>query len=895
VEEALMYEETFALLKERFPDIALKVEALKEFSWKGIKRGEQGDVDLIHGDQLLHTADNIEAATRYWVSTLPFKEIDGLIVYGLGLGHLWEQVKEWLHSRPYRRLIFIEDDLEIIHHFLSSQRAKALLSDPQVLIYEVPENLSDSESLMWKLAKILIYQKVGFTVLPSYEARKGARYGRIKFTYLHLRKNIELAYSEYLTLTEDFLKNFWKNLPKMCDASLLSALQGCFKGVPAIVCGAGPSLGKNIHLLKDLSDRALILSGGTAVNILNAHGLDPHLIVGLDPFETYFYRILSYTSFETPFVFKLRALHTALNLLPAPLIYLNGGVAYDIEKNLHEEMALPYLSMSLGTNVLNSSVSLAYALGCDPIITIGVDLAYSEGKSYGPGLKKHGMVFEDLRTKSPWEEVVVKSDIYGKPVYTVWKWINESVWYSEFQLSHPDVTLLNATEGGLGFQKVANVKLSECIDKHLTRSWDISGRLHAHLMEASMPETFSEKKLASWVQEILASLKRLLEKLNGIEKEDAKRIFRYEVTSDTELEPFKEEKAWQALVGEFDKVYRDYCQTLGELVEDQVYPVLEALGGHLGYLKKVILLNISLIEASQKDLRETEAMLPKVEVTRETVGDSNFYSKAGHLLASTTYLENKREGAARYYYSHGALFAALHFSQGCFEGIQKYYYPDGTLKSSLPYSNGLLDGEVALFWPSGRKHRISHFKKNQRHGFDRVWDEEGKLLISAEFDQDRPTGMAQMWSSSGILVKEIVYDDSGSPLSLREWDSSGLLIENPEQKSEDYLNFVRRNTQLLTKSFETVFSNLQGTLHAMVGKEVEVAEMASLKEEIEHLKELSQELGELSGSKAPVKEMEQNPEMDRQVKKELSHISEKMRGLIHDMNSQIKNIRKKIE
>ena len=44
-------------------------------------------------------------------------------------------------------------------------------------------------------------------------------------------------------------------------------------------------------------------------------------------------------------------------------------------------------------------------------------------------------------------QTLLKTDIYGKPIYTLWKWIAEANWIGDFAKAHPDITVINATEG----------------------------------------------------------------------------------------------------------------------------------------------------------------------------------------------------------------------------------------------------------------------------------------------------------------------------------------------------------------------------------------------------------------------------------------------------------------
>ena len=78
---------------------------------------------------------------------------------------------------------------------------------------------------------------------------------------------------EYLIQGRPYYSNFYKNLFELPKAKPASSLFSKFDKVPAIICGAGPSLEKNLPLLGTLKDRAIIFAGGTAMNALNAQGM----------------------------------------------------------------------------------------------------------------------------------------------------------------------------------------------------------------------------------------------------------------------------------------------------------------------------------------------------------------------------------------------------------------------------------------------------------------------------------------------------------------------------------------------------------------------------------------------------------------------------------------------
>src|SRR5262245_60352828 len=82
-----------------------------------------------------------------------------------------------------------------------------------------------------------------------------------------------------------YLLNTLTNLPTVASEADAGALSDLFTDIPAIVIGAGPSLDATLAAIRDLQDRALLISVDTAVRPLLAAGITPHLVVSVDPSE----------------------------------------------------------------------------------------------------------------------------------------------------------------------------------------------------------------------------------------------------------------------------------------------------------------------------------------------------------------------------------------------------------------------------------------------------------------------------------------------------------------------------------------------------------------------------------------------------------------------------------
>ena len=211
--------------------------------------------------------------------------------------------------------------------------------------------------------------------------------------------------------------------------------------------------------------------------------------------------------------------HEAVHAIHGPLLYVTGAGGYDVPKWFEKELGIePGEELLEGFNVINFSLSLAKALGCNPIIFVGVDLAYSNNRSYSSGIVNHAIHDPklDFRTKNSSEELVLKNDVNGEPVYTLWKWLTESAYFSVFAQDNSQLLIYNCTEGGIGFRGIPNATLKSISELLLQKQYDLNGWIHAELQKASMPLGLTTEKVVEKIEELSNSFKKSSEHISAI-------------------------------------------------------------------------------------------------------------------------------------------------------------------------------------------------------------------------------------------------------------------------------------------------------------------------------------------------------------------------------------------
>lgn len=848
--------------------------------------------------------DNEIKEASEWFHSLDLKGVNVLCVCGINNGSVYVAAKEWLRGGFDRFLIILERNQEELIRFFCTELATEMLKEWQVKLYHSSDPVEEELTLL-RIVSDFPLKNVFVSALPNYFKEHEEEVAFVKARLLMQFELKKRLLNEYMGLGAGFYNNFYRNMLKAHDSSLINSFKEQFKNIPAIICGAGPSLDKNWEILSTLTDRAIIFAGGTAVNALNAKGINPHLALGLDPNWTQFTRLIANTAFEVPFVYRPRINAKALDVIQGQKIYCPGTGGHEVAHWFDQQLDLDAERVEEGYNVINFSLALAHYMGCSPIIIVGLDLAYEGGQSYASGIVSHALhpKSSEFLTKIAEEELFVKKGLSGEFVQTHMRWLVESMWYAEFAWRHRDAQLINATEGGLGLMNIPNMPLAEAADLFLKNRHDIDGMVHRVIQEAEMPPTASEERVKSLMVDMKESLARSSVYCDS--------IFRsYEALENSlkgggeippdymseeirgKVEEFHQELAYHYFLGVFSKAYDEMCvchryelNSRKEQIQEVEYALsLIGLEGYrYKFLKNVCDINAYIIDQSLLESKlqdEQGAVVTHAEVTpyltpeqpeensstlKELVeyypdgqlcgkhytsngvlhGPSRFWSQNGTLLSENWYVNGKKEGKCRTWYRNGTLKSCVPFKEGLQEGVALYFYPSGREKSMISYKKGIFDGETTLYYPNGVKKRRIFFKNGKKDGIEEMWTPFGKQWTYAEYDDGTPINIAREWYPSGILAREVIYHREKNEIAIHTWNEKGE-IEDPIAGG-DYFDRLTLHTNYFTQTIEDLTKKLSD-FHNSVRKsfassEIDLSEdIHIIEKELKHLHELNKKI-----------------------------------------------------
>ncbi len=655
-----------------------------------------------------------ESEIENWLHDLQLEGCDVLYIYGL-TGFLYEALLPWLKEDFNRQAVFLEDDPNSLHIFLCTAQATSFLQDPQVEVVDLfdEDNFSSAIRL---LTEEHILRSFAVIALPSYALDRLASFSMIKDLIEFESAEQNIRNQELAQFGVIFFNNFYRNLFQLSDSYHGDEMAGKFKDIPAIICGAGPSLEEAIPLLKTLENKALLVAPGSSLNILTMYGVWPHFGVNIDPTAETFHRQIMNRGFETPIFYRNRIYYEALTAIHGPRLFLSGAVFYKISEWFDKKLGFTSLPFQGGYNVVHAAMEIARFLGCNPIILTGLDLCFEEGKHYSSGVERHPLFPEITEKKGHLGSPITVKNQKGDKVQSYWPWIAEAQWADLYARRHPDIKILNASQG-IPLFSIPGMPLEDAIRLHCNNSYAIEEIVHQTVQKTG--------KIGCSHEQIEELLKMFYQSLKTCES-----LLQMGKLMENEL---RNEIGFSYLLEQFDAFFLKFIAKDLRNAERIFDP--EQRKARYAQLQK---------ERSQFVLQTARINLKIIEIVFEEQKNRFFLEK------QAPFMPDIKAPSIKSYFASSPLYSEKENDRK--EGAHFYYYEDGTPKSELYYQNGLLHGRIRLYYPTGQCKRELFFFEGQRQGKERSWYENGQLFTEVEYDRNEAR-LAHCWFADGRLAK----------------------------------------------------------------------------------------------------------------------------------------------
>ncbi|EDO8477657.1 DUF115 domain-containing protein [Campylobacter jejuni] len=426
--------------------LAYKLRALKKNDFK-IQQNENG-INFIKDNITLYKNPNQELLENLTLFKSEYKKYPVLFFYGFGNGMFYKALCE---NKNHKHIIVFEDELEIL--------ALALH------LFDFSKELKNEKLILFHTTSITTAQ---LTTLFMYECiQKSVKIFNLfihsdfylKF-YTHQIQELNKKLIEnirFIVLAKGNdpydsiigIKHMLNNLPKLLNHGIFQNFlkERKQKVKNAIIVSTGPSLTKQLPLLKKYANKATIFCADSAYPILAKHDIKPDYVCMLERDD-----IVSkcfdndFKEFDKGILFILASV---VHKEVIEFLERNNREYMLAHRPLHFAVSLnlkEFGYIGVGASVANMAYELAASLRHENIIFIGQDLAYAEDGSSHPKEHIYGNEGEKIRGE-------VYTLAYGgeKQVRTQLTWnlfrqaFEKDIFWAKEKLK---INTYNCTEGG---------------------------------------------------------------------------------------------------------------------------------------------------------------------------------------------------------------------------------------------------------------------------------------------------------------------------------------------------------------------------------------------------------------------------------------------------------------
>ncbi|WP_072222384.1 motility associated factor glycosyltransferase family protein, partial [Campylobacter coli] len=441
-----------ALSGFEYNNLRKKLEDLKELREFTFTQGKDNlDINIIKKRNLKKMyQDPIKELEKNLEYFKDFARYPVLFFYGFGNGILY---KILLQNQALKRIIIFEKELELIFLALNFiDFSKDLSLGRLIILHHDDINLPKMDKV-FRLIGDLFYRSYSLHIANDFYEHYKEDILKLNKLNMQTIKNHNLMHGNDPKDAMQGIEQFVYNLPQMITHPSYKELLSKRKGISdtAIIVSTGPSLTKQLPLLKKYASKATIFCADSSYPILAKHNIKPDYVLSLEriPLTSEFFNN-DFGEFDKDILFVLKS-------------YVHPHTTKYLQKNNRNFMLVStyasfinYLKLddfgyfNMGFSVANMNFLLAIHLKHKNIVLIGQDLAYakdglSHTKDYS-NLDKHEGHFQRDKNKYTTQAYGDNGKVESSFVWTLFRHNFEQDVANAKKNYY--ITTYNCTEGG---------------------------------------------------------------------------------------------------------------------------------------------------------------------------------------------------------------------------------------------------------------------------------------------------------------------------------------------------------------------------------------------------------------------------------------------------------------
>ena len=339
----------------------------------------------------------------------------------------------------------------------------------------------------------------------------------------------------------EWQRNYIYNLEYLINDNSLSSLFRKYSK-PVVIASGGPSLTKQLSLLKEIRKDILLISAGSTINSLLKENIEPDYIISIDA------NIANYNHFKeqqfknSKLVYLMQSYPDIRGHFDSQCYYflsLNEGTIHNHIISLVEK-DIPMLPG--GGSVANFALSVAYYISSGPIALIGQDLAYTNNETHAKNNKQYSMIDTEQAQKKGY---FYSEGYYDDQVLTDYAFMGMKRSFESIIQILEDIHVYNCTEGGIKLEGFKQIPFREYVEKFVGKSFkDDRKEENVHTEESPLLNKDNILSKMKNERELYVKLINLLEKniksidSNKLPTEFEQRILKRLDSNDREIQKY---------------------------------------------------------------------------------------------------------------------------------------------------------------------------------------------------------------------------------------------------------------------------------------------------------------------------------------------------------------------
>jgi hypothetical protein len=456
----------------------------------------------------LHSRYDPESEARRVADEAMATGAELLLFMGLGLGY---SVRAALNAGS--RVAVVESDPGWMAALLGIVDMSDLLGNSDCAIILCPQGRGLLDFLYRSSPRSVTVVENGATMAAFSEASSSMRSQIAEFT-----KKDDINAATLKRFGRLWVRNLAKNLKVSASCPGVSSVSSLFKGIPALVLAAGPSLDDVLPSLPRLAERMVLVCVDTALRSVLRTGVQPDFVLVVDP---QYWNASHLDRCHAP----RSVLVTEAAVWPSVLRFSSSRIIqcssmYPLGRYVEDRLGTAKGSLGAGGSVATSAWDLARVMGCTPIYMAGLDLSFPEARTHARASLFEQRALAQGTRLAPASNEAFKAMRCGRPLRLsshdgseLWSDARLSLyssWFERQATAYPE-TSFTLSEKGLVIPGMPLATLSSLLSLEPVRS-EISSRLDAWHGEMDKDVPDIDERLAHIIESLLSELATIASK-----------------------------------------------------------------------------------------------------------------------------------------------------------------------------------------------------------------------------------------------------------------------------------------------------------------------------------------------------------------------------------------------